>query len=392
MKKKILSICFIMLAVALLCGCGKKETPVEDLLYEIVDGEVVITGYNGTDREIIIPAKINDRPVTTIGEGAFHRYDLISVEFPNTLKVIEENAFSGCRCLEKIKFPKSLERLEMGAFYYNEALKNVELPEGLLYLGYGVFDGCEGIAELEIPRSLEKFQTDASVIGGSGNRILSPVGDETVLVVYRDSTAHDLLKQRGWGEINYRLKEEERQGGEESPESDFQWEAKKGDIYLDDERYRVNGVTITRYIGNDAKVTIPDRIDGKWVVSISASAFEGTDIKEVYIEGELTVIRERAFADCKNLKKVVLPSHLIKLGTESFAGCSQLHELKLPERVELDFSETWNEEKGVYEYDIILPIAENDKTVLIVKDGSNLFESIKKHEEKGGKVNYKVIK
>lgn len=42
----------------------------EKLTYEISSGEVIITGYLGSDASVIIPDTISGYPVRTIGEGA----------------------------------------------------------------------------------------------------------------------------------------------------------------------------------------------------------------------------------------------------------------------------------------------------------------------------------
>ena len=66
------------------------------LLYEIVDGEVTITGY--TDElpaELTIPATIEGYPVTTIGNSAFcDCTSLKSVTLPDSITTIGDDAFS----------------------------------------------------------------------------------------------------------------------------------------------------------------------------------------------------------------------------------------------------------------------------------------------------------
>lgn len=86
----------------ILAGCGTPtSSPIEDFSYEFKDGEVTITGYIGTDREIVIPDTIEDRPVTVIGEKAFQGYDMTSIIIPNTITIIQKRAFDDCKRLEK---------------------------------------------------------------------------------------------------------------------------------------------------------------------------------------------------------------------------------------------------------------------------------------------------
>ena len=48
-----------------------SETSSNDFSYTIGDGGIIITGYTGSDTEIIIPDTIDERNVVTIGSQAF---------------------------------------------------------------------------------------------------------------------------------------------------------------------------------------------------------------------------------------------------------------------------------------------------------------------------------
>lgn len=134
----ILSILLILTLTLSLCACGKSASPVEDFEYEFNDGTVTITGYIGTDLEIVVPDTIEQRPVTVIGEKAFSGYDMTSIVIPEGVTTIERDAFSQCSMLENITFPDSLKEI----YYYNGS-NNAGLadtkwyndqPDGLLYI------------------------------------------------------------------------------------------------------------------------------------------------------------------------------------------------------------------------------------------------------------------
>jgi|GEM_PF-5117751 len=74
------------------------------------------------------------------------------------------------------------------------------------------------------------------------------------------------------------------------------------------------GIEITGYKGTDAKVIIPDSIEGKNVISIKQSAFTSMSNQE-------------------NLVEVILPKYLESLGFYIFAGCSKLESITIPESV-----------------------------------------------------------
>jgi len=57
------------------------------------DGKGTITGYNGKEKNIVIPSKIGSETITTVGVNAFYEKGLTSVTIPNSIKVIDDYAF-----------------------------------------------------------------------------------------------------------------------------------------------------------------------------------------------------------------------------------------------------------------------------------------------------------
>lgn len=131
--KKIIEIVLILTIVLSLCACGtQKSSPVEDFEYEFEDGSVVITGYTGSDLEIVIPDSIENRPVTVIGKEAFEEYDMKSVVIPESVIEIQDSAFNCCRSLEEITTSSTLQIVASNAF--ESTLWIEKQPEGILYL------------------------------------------------------------------------------------------------------------------------------------------------------------------------------------------------------------------------------------------------------------------
>jgi hypothetical protein len=78
---------------------------------------VVITGYNGTSKQIRIPDQINGLPVVAIGDNVFRSRSVESVTFPSTLVSIGDYAF------------------------YDNNLTVIFLPQTVINIGVGAFDG-----------------------------------------------------------------------------------------------------------------------------------------------------------------------------------------------------------------------------------------------------------
>ena len=63
------------------------------------------------------------------------------------------------------------------------------------------------------------------------------------------------------------------------------------------------GITINEYNGEDARVVIPEKIDGKNVTAIGKCVFEDNEtITDVVLPNTVKEIGYKAFAKCKNLK------------------------------------------------------------------------------------------
>ena len=69
-------------------------SPAADFDYEVTpSGEAAVTGYHGTDAELVIPAYLDGRPVTAIRERAFADLSSESVILPPTIREVGLYAF-----------------------------------------------------------------------------------------------------------------------------------------------------------------------------------------------------------------------------------------------------------------------------------------------------------
>lgn len=97
----------------------------------------------------------------------------------------------------------------------------------------------------------------------------------------------------------------------------------------EDERFRINGTTLTKYLGTDTFVSIPDT-----VTTIGEEAFSGNEtMTGVEIPDSITTISYNAFKNCTALTGVIVPDTVEKIGPGAFEGCTALTSVEIGEGV-----------------------------------------------------------
>ena len=128
-----------------------------DYTYSIIDGtNVAITGYDGTDTDLIIPETLDGYTVKEIGDFAFDsKQSLTSVTMPSGLTYIGQFAFRFCYNLQLVDMENSsLQEIDMCAFLTCRSLESVLLPDSLTILGLSAFLNCGSLQEIFIPATV----------------------------------------------------------------------------------------------------------------------------------------------------------------------------------------------------------------------------------------------
>lgn len=208
MKKNRLLI--VILALVLLCGCGSKETgngkkATEGLVFTQEDGCYAVTGYHGTDVDVVIPDTYNDVPVTIIAEEAFADSEIQTIKMGSNIEVIELNAFRDATLLRRVELNSSLKQIGHkrtysdtldGAFTGCISLETVDIPEdsALELICPGTFSHCEKLANIELPGSLREIGEQAFKKCLSLKSITIPASVEKVGVwVFRGFTSEQKI-------------------------------------------------------------------------------------------------------------------------------------------------------------------------------------------------------
>ena len=149
-------ICAVSLSALMFVGTGAAEagsfigaslpvyaagvTPASDFEYVTNDtGTITITGFKGTQTDVVIPKTIAGKAVTKIGRDAFY----------------------GCTGLTSITIPKSVTKIDVDAFYGCTGLTSIKIPDSVTEIGGYTFSGCTGLTSIKIPDSVTTIDDGA---------------------------------------------------------------------------------------------------------------------------------------------------------------------------------------------------------------------------------------
>lgn len=133
-------------------------------------GGLSIAGYVGMKTDVVIPERIEGKPVHEIGDQAFMYNPSISkVRIPDTVISVGEDAFARCRNLQEVKLSSQLQIILDGAFG-TTALKEITLPSTMRWIMDDVFCEC---MSLEAIHANSPFVYDVDGVLYSFNEYMS---------------------------------------------------------------------------------------------------------------------------------------------------------------------------------------------------------------------------
>ncbi len=305
------------------------------------EGTYTITGYDGEDEILEIPAYIDDIAVTELSAHSLYNdisgYKLI---IPETIKKIGSNALTCSNLteievhpdneyfcdvdgvlfnkdvtilvyypedreelyytvpstvteiggygfhyggqLERITLPEGLKTLNTRAFYFVDSLKEINLPDGLEYIGSGAFIGASELTEIRVPDSVKTigsyaFESCSSLKNIYLGSATESVGDE---IFYECSALESV------------------------------------DVADDNKVFSVeNNVLFSK--------------DKTEIIKYPAKKAD----KEYTIPSTVKTIKRQAFYHVEYLENLVIPEGVETLEDEAISDCRELRYLELPDSV-----------------------------------------------------------
>lgn len=121
------------------------------------------------------------------------------------------------------------------------------------------------------------------------------------------------------------------------PDGDYVYFPAMGEKY-------VGCACLIKYLGDETELTLPKKLGGLDVITVSLEAFEdNTTLRSVTVPEGYIDISNDAFKGCVALEKIVLPSTVTTIGQSAFYGCTSLKSITIPDGVEV--IEGWTFEK-----------------------------------------------
>lgn len=338
----------------------------------------ILVRYKGADPFVDIPDG-----VVAIGKQAFYYQDIKTVSMPESVTVIDDEAFSNCNELYEVELSSNILRIGYEAFANCGALESLSLPEVLTEIENGAFSECWNLKEIKIPDAVTRLGSRAF----RNTRIEEVSIPEEITYIDSDTFAScrelkrvilpDNLKSVGprafencreLAEINFPSTIDEvgidafkgcnkvtapaRRNQETDPREN-------GFVII-------NGV-LSSYSGDDRVVRIPEG-----VTRINDGAFQkNSRISKVILPDSLTSIGSVAFYECYNLRDINISSKVTDIENNAFIDCRKLAD-------ENGFVIFNNTLFGYYGDDDIVVIPEGVETIGSCSFGinNNIFEEV----------------
>jgi len=212
--------------------------------------------------------------IVTIGAGAFLDCPFTTnIQFPSSLKTIEQSAFMGSSGLTSLDFNEGLESIDMYAFTYNYDIENIKFPSTLKSLGFDAFHGSK-VTHVTIPASVTSIGYAPFISCSRLTEIKVEDGNPN----YDSRNNCNAIIRKSSGEL-------------------------------------IQGCNTT---------VIPEG-----VTSISDYSFEDmTSISTIIIPEGVTSIGSTAFYGCSNLRELSIPSTMSTISQNSFRNCNNLETIR----------------------------------------------------------------
>ena len=312
-------------------GKDVERTPTQGIIYSVSKNGTyaIVTGYSGTDAEVVVDSTYNGLPVKEITDKAFTDCTIITkVIVSDGIKEIDPFVFENCTNLTSIIIPSSVKyisasfetctsltsinvdpdnkhyksvkgnlyskngktleqyaigkketsfvvpnivkKIDSNSFNGCTSLTSITIPESVTSIGYFTFENCIGLTSITIPDSVT--EVGGYAFGDCTNLTSAIIGNGVV------------------------------------------------DIS-----------TVFSNCTNLTSVTL-----GNSLTSIGSHAFwYCNSLTNINIPESVTIIDDGAFCNCSSLTSVTIPNGVTKIGAKAFSGCDSITSITIPDSVSI---------------------------------------------------------
>jgi len=281
---------------------SEAASPISDFTYEILEGQVTITAYTGSDEHVVIPSEIEGLPVTELGRRAFKgNMQAKSFVLPDSLKRIGDQCFRSCENLEAIEIPAQVEKIGDFAFAICVRLSRVTLPASVTEIGTFVFNYCPELIEISVSENNPNYSSRDGVLFDK---------EQTTLIRYPSNRAT----------VEYIIPETVKKITDRA----FDYCQNLETVVIPAGLTTIDPGAFS-WCSSIQKIDIPNT-----VTNIGMLAFNlCPQLKEVNIGSGVTHIENGAFRSCPQLREIVIPDNVLSLGESSFAVCTGLETVRI---------------------------------------------------------------
>ncbi len=287
--------------------------------YEKIDeNSYRVTGYSGSDSEVVISSFWKFKPVKEIKSSAFqNRTGIISVTIPESITTIGDSAFEGCTSLATV--------------YWNATNCTKAGSYTSFYSDYTIFKGCTALTTVYIGENVESIPeyafyncTSLVSVDFAGNSSLASIGKNA----FNNCTSLASIT----------MPESVTSIGDRAF---YNCTSLESIDFGDNSSLTSIGGSAFNNCTRLASITMPES-----VTSIGDYAFSSCESLESVDFGDnssLASIGNYAFEDCTSLVSITMPESVTSIGNYAFYKCTSLESITIPESVT---SIGWNAFEG----------------------------------------------
>ena len=350
MKKKLLLLMFVLSTAT---NVFAVEVEIDGLWYEVISKTneariIQCKNNNSYSGDIEIPAEVTYNNVTynvtAIGNGAFKRCNITSVEIPSSIKTIEYEAFCDNYSLVSVAI-SNLETWCNISFIGNpnplfyahhlylngEEVKELIIPDRVTNIKQYAFSGASYITSVKISNSVTTIEEGAFYKCFELTYVNIPSSVKSIgpgaFKECNNLKTVDIQSIEAWCNIQF------LQSPYDASHSNYLLNYAHN-LYLNGEEVKdlviPNNITIINDYAFDgcsglSSISIPNIVS-----SIGCYAFRNcTGLTSITIPNNATKIDGGAFDGCTGLTSIDLPNSITTLGGIVFRGCSSLTSLTL---------------------------------------------------------------